>query len=266
MKAIILAAGRGSRLHPYTADCPKCLTELAGTALIDWQIAALRHVGVDDIVIVTGFMAERLALPGTRQVQNADWADTNMVESLFCARDEFEEGMVVSYSDIVYEPRMLEALNAASHDVAVVVDRRWRDLWEFRFDDPLSDAESLKMDRSGQINDIGNPVKDIDTIEAQYTGLMKFSGKGIEALDAARASWNDADRDWMAKRPVRKAYMTDLLMEMILLGKPVHAVPVDGGWLEIDTVSDYERVQELVSQGTIGRFFDPTTLAEITDG
>ena len=258
MKAIILAAGRGSRLHPYTEQCPKCLTELGGRTLIERQIDTLGAAGVTDIVIVTGYLGDMLALDGTRQVVNPDWATTNMVESLFCAEAEFTGDMIVSYGDIVYEPRVLSALLDSAEDISVVVDRQWRAYWESRFEDPLSDAESLTLDANGHITDIGNPPESLDDIEAQYTGLMRFRGPGVEALKAARAGLDTKERAWMEKRTVANAYMTDLLMEIILTGGTISAVPVDGGWLEIDTVEDYETAAAMIEDGTITQFFDPS--------
>ncbi len=259
-RAIILAAGRGSRLHPYTSDCPKCLTELGGQTLIGRQLGVLRACGVSDIVIVGGYRAEMLRLQGTRQIINADWADTNMVESLFAAEAEFGDDLIVAYSDIVYEPRVLEALLAADADTSVVVDLDWRAYWEFRFEDPLSDAESLRFGDNGSIIDIGNKVENIDEIEAQYIGLMRFKGNGIDAIRSARRSMSANGRPWKRKRPVEKAYMTDLLMEMILCGERVASVAVRSGWLEIDTVEDYENAARGFGDGSIAEFFQPDTL------
>ena len=264
MKAIILAAGRGSRLNPMTEGCPKCLTVLGDMTLIERQLSVLRGVGIDDIVIATGYRGDMLALEGTRSVHNPDWPTTNMVETLFRAADQFGDDLVVAYADIVYEPRVLAALLASPHDVSVAVDRDWRAYWEHRFDDPLSDAESLKVDARGRITDIGATVSRLDEIEAQYMGLMRFRGAGVAALEAARASLDVVTRPWMSVRPVRQAYMTDLLMEMILIGVDVHAVAVAGGWLEIDTVRDFETASAMIADGSIidgsiARFFDPTT-------
>lgn len=265
MRAIILAAGRGSRLHPYTAECPKCLTELSGSPLIECQLAALRLCGIEDIVIVTGFMAEKLSLPGTRQVWNEHWADTNMVESMFCALSDLQNGAIVSYSDIVYEPRILRALIDSRHDVSVAVDLEWQKLWKFRFDDPLEDAESLKLNDDQEIEDIGNRPETVEEIDAQFMGLMKFSKGGVEALASARDGWRHVERKWMADRPLRKAYMTDLLMELILRGETVNAVPVESGWIEIDTVTDYQRLQALAEEGNIARFIDLEGLQGFSD-
>ena len=260
MRAIILAAGRGSRLHPYTENCPKCLTDLGGMTMIGRQIATLRDAGVQDIVIVTGYRGDMLALTGTQQVHNPNWETTNMVESLFCAETEFGNDVIVSYGDIVYEPGVLDALLTSTDDIAVVVDRQWRGYWETRFEDPLRDAESLCLDNDGCITDIGNPVDDIDSIEAQYIGLMRFQGSGVNTLKTARENLRTVTRPWMKKRTVANAYMTDLLMEIILTGNKVHAIPVDGGWLEIDTVEDFEKAAAMIADKTITKFFDPDAL------
>lgn len=254
---MILAAGRGSRLHPLTANCPKCLTELDGMTLMERQLRTLRDAGVIDIVIVTGFRAEMLDLPGTRRAHNERWETTNMVESLFSAEAEFGDDLIVSYGDIVYEPRVLDALLQSRHDISVVVDRQWRAYWELRFEDPLSDAESLRMDDEGRITDIGNRVADIEDVQAQYMGLMRFQGAGVGTLKESHAGLGRSERPWMADRPVAQAYMTDLLMELILTGNDVHAVPVDGGWLEIDTASDYKLAQDLVASASGGVLRSP---------
>ena len=257
MKAIILAAGRGSRLHPYTSECPKCLTELGGRTLIGRQLGVMRDCGISDITIASGYHAEMLALDGTTQVVNDAWASTNMVETLFVAEDAFGDDLIVAYSDIIYERGVLNTLMSSDAPISVVVDKKWRAYWEYRFADPLSDAESLKLSEDGKILDIGAKEQNIENIEAQYIGLMRFKGVGIEQLRQARQSLLVADRAWKRTRPVQQAYMTDLLMEMILLGHSLQSVPIENGWLEIDTVEDYEKAQEDFDTGAITKFFSP---------
>jgi L-glutamine-phosphate cytidylyltransferase len=257
LTAIILAAGRGSRLHPYTESCPKCLTELGEATLLDRQLATLRECRVQDIVIATGYLAGMLERPGITCINNPLWAETNMVESLFCAEGEFTDDIIVSYSDIVYEPRVLRALLDSRADISVVVDSRWRALWERRFVEPLSDAETLQLDDMGDIVEIGQKPQSFDQIEAQYIGLMRFRGNGVAALRNGYASMREADRPWKKTRPVEGAYMTDLLSELILSGHRVHAVPIDAGWLEVDTVRDYELYASMFADGSITDFFDP---------
>ena len=101
MKAIILAAGRGSRMKDLTEDKPKCLVKLHGKSLLDSQLQALSDAGIAEIAIVTGYKRELLANRGLFEFHNSRWAETNMVSSLACAQEWLEtEPCIVSYSDI----------------------------------------------------------------------------------------------------------------------------------------------------------------------
>ena len=92
MKAIILAAGRGSRMRELTNERPKCLVELKGKSLLDWQLEALREAGIKKIAIVTGYKREMLAYRGLVEFHNTRWAETQMVSSLACAAHWLKTG------------------------------------------------------------------------------------------------------------------------------------------------------------------------------
>lgn len=261
MRAVILAAGRGSRLGAASDGRPKALVDLAGMPMLDHQITVLRRAGIDDVVVVTGFRADLLARTGITMRHNAAWAETNMVETLFCAEDLFGDDLIVAYGDIVYAPFVLDALVRSDHDVSVVVDRAWRNYWQARFEDPLSDAESLRFDGAGRITDIGNAVSEIDQIQGQYIGLMRFRGGGITTLRRVKSTLGHFARPWMESRPIAKAYMTDLLMEIILGGEAVHAIPVDGGWLEIDTPADLALALDAFAGRMPSRHIDAAVMA-----
>ena len=170
MKAIILAAGIGARLAPITDDRPKCLIELGGIRLLDHQISTLKSQGITDITVVGGYLAESIPVQDIQLVVNPDFASSNMVYTLFCADDLFagDSDLLISYGDIVYEPRVLRALLASSSPVSVVVDHEWRRYWEIRMEDPLSDAETMKIDNSGMIKELGEKPKDYEEIELPY--------------------------------------------------------------------------------------------------
>ena len=87
MKAIILAAGRGSRMKDLTDERPKCLVELRGKPLLEWQLEALREAGINEIAIVTGYKRELLVNRGLTEFHNPRWAETQMVSSLACAEE-----------------------------------------------------------------------------------------------------------------------------------------------------------------------------------
>src|SRR5215210_680792 len=123
MQAIVLAAGAGSRLRPLTERRPKCMVELGGVPLLERQLAVLHGAGINDVTIVVGAHADAVEAPQATLVVNPNWKRSNMVASLFCARETLQRGddVVIAYGDIVYEPRVLAELLAADGPLAVVV-------------------------------------------------------------------------------------------------------------------------------------------------
>jgi choline kinase len=237
MKAIILAAGEGTRLRPYTLDRPKCLLEIDGITLLESQLAVLRSRGVDEIVLVGGYRAEMLEGKATRLRINPRYAETNMVTTLFCAEEELNGEVIVSYGDIVYAGEILDSLLASPAEISVTIDMQWESYWRARNEDPLADAETLRLGEGGRIVEIGQRPTSLDEIEGQYMGLMKFTGQGLERLKEAYRK--AVQKGALGPRPVKGAYMTDLLQVLIDNDYRVQAVPVSAPWVEVDSVTDY---------------------------
>ncbi len=236
MKAIVLAAGQGARLRPLTDDRPKCMVAYKGVPLIDRILTSLRTAGVNDIVVVKGYKANALFPTGTRTYTNERYAIGNMVATLFSVEHELEGDLIISYSDIAYGPGVVEELLAAEGDVAIVVDRAWRDLWSKRMPDPLADAETLKLDAHGFVRELGKRPTSYADIEGQYIGLIKMSARGVRRV---RELYAKLDRKALYDgQPFEKMFMTSFLQRAIDEGIRVRAVPISGGWIEIDSPSD----------------------------
>jgi len=223
-------------LRPFTLDRPKCLVEVDGQSLLDRQLAVLRTEAIQPIVIIGGYRVEMLKCQNIEVRVNPRYAQTNMVWTLFCAEDELEGDVLLCYGDIVYSQEILWALLESKADIAVAIDLDWETYWRARNEDPLDDAETLKLGPDGRILEIGQKPKSLSEIEGQYIGLMKFSAKGLQLL---KKTFHDAKSEGsLGGKPIEKAYMTDLLQAMIDLNYRLDAVLVNGGWVEVDTVSD----------------------------
>jgi choline kinase len=244
MRLIILAAGSGRRLGALAQGKPKCMVELQRRPLIDWLLDSVRAAGISEIVLVRGFAAEQLTPQGVHLAYNPRFADTNMVYTLWCAREWFSDPFILSYADILYEPSVLRMVMAAPGDVAVGLDKDWESYWRQRVEDPLSDAETLKLDATGRIVEIGAKARQVADIAGGYIGLIKFSGKGVDALTAAI----DASRGGaiMRERGFEKLYMTDLLQMMSDAGIDLRPAFTHRGWFEIDTPEDLMLAERLI--------------------
>ena len=245
MRAIILAAGRGSRMGATGDDRPKCLVELDGRPLLDRQIAALRRGGVAEIGIVRGYRAEMLNFPGLSYFDNERWAQTNMVMSLAAAAAWLRSGpVIVSYADIFYRADLVRGLANSAGALVISYDRAWRQLWTRRFSDPLSDAETFRIDGSGELQEIGGKTAKIEDIEGQYMGLLKFTPAAWLAVEALMASLDQPTRD--------RLDMTGMLRRL-LAGKviPIATFGTDGQWGEIDNPGDVALYQTMIRDGNL---------------
>ena len=248
-KAIILAAGQGQRLRPMTNDRPKGMVAVGGRTIIERQLELFRKLGVHRISVVKGFSAEAVSDYGIQHYLNDEYADTNMVYSLFAAASELVSGpVVVSYGDILYSRSVLQALLDAKAPIAVVVDRDWKAYWSKRFDNPYDDAESLILGAGDDIRSIGESQPRPEDVQAQYIGLMKFQAAGLALLRDIQEKFADSETSLGWGRPWRKAYMTDLLQELINRGASVTAVPISGGWCEIDSLGDFELAEAMITE------------------
>jgi len=244
MRALILAAGRGSRMKIRTEDRPKCLVELAGHALLDLQLAAIRSAGIKDVAIVSGYMGHKLEGRGLRLFRNERWNESNMVASLRVA-DEWLRGdaCIVSYADIFYPKETVESLAAGIDDLAISYDPDWLTLWSARFEDPLSDAETFRRDAGGQLVEIGRRPKAAAEVEGQYMGLLKFSPAGWARIRSLL--------DRLPAGEIDRLDMTSLLSRLIQAGERIGTVPTAPGWGEIDSETDLAYYDEEVQAGRL---------------
>ena len=196
MRALILAAGRGSRMGQLGDDRPKCLVDLDGQPLIERQIAALRRGGMDEIAVVRGYRAEMIDFPGLSYFANERWAETNMVMSLAAAAPWLRSGpVIVSYADIFYRSELVRGLAGAPGQLVISYDRAWRRLWTRRFADPLADAETFRINAAGQLLEIGGKTTRIEDIEGQYMGLLKFTPPAWRAVEVLLSTLDTPIRD-----------------------------------------------------------------------
>ncbi len=241
MKGIILAAGQGTRLRPLTDDRPKCMVQYQGVPLIDRIMQTLNDCDISPLIIVAGYRADVLAQHvqnrfASKLIVNDDFSTTNMVHSLFCAEAEMCSDVLISYSDIIYKPEVIQALTQCNDPLAITIDTEWRSLWQQRMDDPLSDAETLVLDPNGYVQDLGRKPQSYSEVQGQYMGLIKVSK---ELWPQLRKMYRELDQNALYDgKCFSQMYMTSFLREIIHSGIGCKSVPVCGGWLEIDAPSD----------------------------
>lgn len=241
-RGVILAAGRGSRLGDMTDNKSKGLIDLNGKPLVMRQIEVMRECGINEIAIVTGYNADAFEpySSGLTVYYNKDWSTSTMLWTLLCARDFITDRVIVSYSDIVYESSFIEPLVRQRDDISIIYDPEWATLWRKRFTDPLSDAESFRLDHEGFVLNIGGKAETMAEIEGQYVGLFSINRSAVDDILSR-----------FTEQELMRMDITALLGQLAERGVKIRAVAGTGKWCEIDTPKDLEVANEMVRSGEL---------------
>ncbi len=259
MRGIVIAAGLGTRMRPHTDFLPKCMLDVAGRPLLDWAVEGLRHVGCNEIVVVTGHCAEKIQRADILRVRNENFRENNVLHSLMCASDYLTEAVMVSYSDIWVEPEIYSGLASAEGDIVLAVDRDWQAYYEGRTEHPVQEAEKIYFDADMAVRAAGKHLaaKAFGRDQCgEFLGLWKMTTTGASKFASA---FNKIDERLPSDKPFehaprwRSAYITDLIQNLVNAGTIVKAYIVERGWAELDTTQDYERLPRLAEQQKLKR-------------
>ncbi|MSU23096.1 MAG: phosphocholine cytidylyltransferase family protein [Opitutus sp.] len=242
MKAIIIAAGRGRRLMPTTADSPKCYAEVHGRRLIDWALQAFAGAGISDICFIGGYQIDKVRrdYPQFTFRHNTGWEHNNILLSLMHAADQMTDGFVCTYSDVLFTSDVVHRVAQHPADIALSVDTRWLDRYQHRTQHPPTDGEKVTAAR-GRVTRVHRDIAP-GTAHGEYTGMAKFTAAGAACLREhfARAQEKFAGKPFREAAVFEKSYLILLYQEMIEAGVEFGHADTPGNYLEVDTQEDFE--------------------------
>lgn len=236
-RAVILSAGKGSRLYPHTEDRPKCLLDLSGRTLLEWQLDALADQGVDDVAVVTGFghdqvaavIAARDAARGKVDLLfNPFYQVADNTGSVWIARARWAEDTLLLNGDTLVSPALIAAVLANPAPISVTVDRK-----------ADYDADDMKVLREGdRLLRIG---KALTKCNAESIGLLAFRGPG-------RQSFVDAvDKVMQSPDGVRVWYLS--VIDGLAADHAIDTTDIHGqDWQEVDYPADLDAARALTAR------------------
>ena len=183
MKAIIVAAGRGSRMGTLTENLPKCLAIRVGEqSLFDYQVATFRDLGISELAVVCGYRSEKFPPRGIRYYWNQSFENNNILESLMSARREISGEVLITYSDIFFTPSIPKALMQSPADITIAVGLDWESHYEERTEHPMTEAELVQFDKNKKVRRIGKIFSPASKFQGEFMGIMKMNDRGQNAF------------------------------------------------------------------------------------
>ena len=238
MRAIILAAGQGSRLLPLTADRPKCLIDFNGRSLLDWQLDMLRRNGVEEALVVTGFredqigeaLAKRSGGPRVTTLYNPFYKVADNLGTLWMARDWLDGDVLTLNGDtLVSDALVAKVVGAGIDGIAVSVDAK-----------DAYDADDMKVvrDVDGRLLAIG---KRLDAgVNAESIGFIAYRGDG-----AARFR-REVERIMRTPEGTNVWYLK--VVHQLAQRERIETLDISGeAWGEVDFPEDVEQARSLTT-------------------
>ena len=242
-KALIIAAGLGSRLKKHTENLPKCMLDFGGKTLLQRQLDAYKKNSITDLSVIRGYKKEKIKYKGLKYFENTDYKNNNILNSIFYAEKVINGNIIISYSDILFDKSVVERTLKSDHDISVVVDIDWRGYYVGRKDHPISEAENVIFNSNNEVQKIGKINTGSEEVHGEFIGMIKLSNRGTEIFKEhfhrlKKIYWN---KPFQRAKTFQKAYLTDFIQELVDIGIKVHCVIIESGWKEIDTVEDYKK-------------------------
>jgi len=247
MKAIILSAGYGSRLGNFTKELPKSLVDINGKSIIKRQIETFRNNGIKDIIVIVGPNKDKFQLNDIEYVVDKNFHEHEQLGSLMVSNKHFQNDIVISFGDVIVDDNIMKQVVKSTYDIGIAIDLKWEKNYENRTKHPKSEAD-LALIRSNKLIKI---KKNLDSVEnhqlGEFLGIIKLSNIGSKKfLDVFGRLNSSHEGKFHDASSFQKAYLTDMIDELIQTNEDVNPIFIDGVWFEIDTIEDLENIRKKI--------------------
>ena len=246
MKIIIISAGSATRLGEYTEDLPKGLLKVNNKSIIDIQIDLFKKKQLSDITIITGPNKQKFQFKDVKYIQDNEFQNHDVLGSLMTAGSIMNDEVLTSYSDIIFEEKILKSMTEFTGDIGIAVDLDWEKNYVNRDQHPKSEAENV-LTNGNKILEIRKNISKCKKNEkiGECLGLMKLSRKGSNMFLDKYSELEVSHQGKFHNAPsLEKALVSDMLQELIDSGINVEPIYVSGKWCEIDTPQDLEMARK----------------------
>ena len=248
MKVIIIAAGTGARLGKEVSKLPKSLLEVNGQTILSRQISILKKIGIEEVVVITGQYAEKFPSIDVNYVNDAKHNGHDILGSLLVAKDYIQGNIVITYSDILFDENVLRQIIQQKCDIGIAVDMDWKQAYEERTLHPLTEAENVLLDDNKNVLKTQKNIRSNTDMVGEFLGIIKLSSHGAKILtDKFEYLLANHTGTFHNAISLKKAYITDLIQELVNSKIVVTPILISGKWCEIDTIQDLERAQKMFS-------------------
>ena len=246
MNAIIIAAGSGKRISDEVKNIPKSMVKINGKPIIEHQLSVLNKAGVTEVYVITGPHSEKFNIKNVKYVKDEKYEKHDILGSLMEAKKFLEKDTLVLYSDIIFELKIVEKILSSKEDISIAVDMNWEKNYKGRTEHPKSEAENVELNSNEDIIKIKKNIQNTENNVGEFLGIIKFRNMGSEVFVKKYDELIKNSNGLFHEAPsILKAYVTDMIQELIDSNIKIKPILISGKWCEIDTMQDLKNAEKI---------------------
>jgi len=246
MKAIIIAAGYGKRLGKYTEETPKALVKINEISILDRQVRLLEKEKISKIVVVIGPNKSKFTNKNFDYVEDNHFEKHEQLGSLMEARNHFNDDLIILFSDILFDQKIISEINNIKCEIGIGVDLDWKKGYDGRTEHPISQADLVEIANNKIIKIQKNLNLNTNSTIGEFIGIIKLSKKYAKKF---LNYYENLEKNHIGKfqtaNSLDKAYLTDILLDLVKKKYDITPIIINGTWCEIDTPQDLEYAKKL---------------------
>ena len=259
MKAIIVAAGIGSRLGELTKNTTKSLVNVNDKTILEHQISIFKKLGINNITVIIGPYSEQYHFENISFIRDKKYMEHDILSSFMLASSIMDDDVIVSYGDVIFDENILKPLVDFDGLIGLGIDFDWEKNYEgenkhLKYEATVGqikndvcvrivDGRELKKSTNESISSLKNSE---NVTIGEFVGLMRLSKNGCSAftktyekiINTHTGKFHEADS-------IHNAYFTDMLQELIDNDVKILPISVKGKWCEIDTMQDLKNAEKI---------------------
>jgi choline kinase len=239
MKAIILAAGKGSRIKEFSKKKPKCFLKIKNIPIIKRQIDFLSQIGINNIIIVVGHLSNSFKYKNIKYVENKVYRNTEQLYSFFLTKKYLtNEDTIILFSDIIYDFDILKKIvQTKNENISIMIQKKWKEKYKNRFDHPKSQADKVFINEKGYVKKISKNLPEKHT-NGEFLGILKIPKNSIKTIKIYL--------DLLKKNENIKRYQFHNYLNFLIKNRvQIKSCNTIKKFMEIDTLNDYKIAKTL---------------------
>ena len=195
---------------------------------------------------ITGPYSKEFNLKNIKYLKDTNYSKHDILGSLMEAEKFLKNDVLVLYSDIIFDSKIIKQILKSKKDISIAVDMNWEKMYEKRSEHPKTEAENVQIKNKNKIVKIKKNISNVNKDVGEFLGIIKFTSTGAQSfIKQYKKIIKNDKKVFHEASSILKGYLTDMIQELIDSKINIEPIFISGKWCEIDTMQDLKKAEKI---------------------